>query len=879
MRPLSILLASLLACSPAAAAELLPPVRAVRVNEPIVVDGRLDESIWAQAPVESALVQSDPRQGDAPAQRTEVRIVFDDDAIYVAARLHDTRADSIVARLSRRDNESGSDHFAVGFDTFRDRRTGYYFAVSAAGTQYDGTYMNDDWDDDSWDGVWDAKVRREADGWTAEMRIPFSQMRGQGGDRRVWGVNFERFISRRNETDKLAFTPRGQSGFVSRFPDLVGLDGIRATHRIEVTPYTTGKAEYLVHRPGDPFHDGSRYTPAIGGDLRTSLGSKLMLNASINPDFGQVEIDPAVVNLSDVETYFGEKRPFFTEGTSVFNCGNNGASDYWNFNWPDPTFFYTRRIGRAPGGAPPDSTRYLDAPLATRILGAAKLTGQPLPQFNIGVVSALTQEETADYQLRNGRRGTATIEPLTSYTVLRGIRSFHHERQGLGLMTMETKRALDGTGLADQFNSNGLVVAMDGWTAVDPKKDWVLSGEAAVSRVDGTAARMRDLQTSSQHYFQRPDRGDLGVDPNATSLTGAVARLWLNRQTGPWMSNSAFGVISPGFDANDLGYSSRDDIVNGHIGLGYMWDKPTRFRKYFWVIGAVAEGWNFGGDHTLDQLFLKAQLEQINAWSWTSTNGYSRTSVADRWTRGGPSMKAPGGPWGSFHWDTNSKAKLYYATDLGWNRDEAGSYGFNAAPSVTFKPSGMVSLSFGPTAEWNHEDAHYIHASTDPLATATYGSRYVFARLEQRTVGAELRLDCSLSPALSLQLFAQPLVSSGSYSNYKELARAGSYDFLVYGRDGGSTVDLANDTADPDGAGPAPSLALERPDFTYRTVRGNAVLRWEYAAGSAFYLVWTQDRTGFTNDGRFHLGPSLGDLGRTPANNIVMVKVAHHFEL
>lgn len=857
----------------------LPPVRAVRATSPLVVDGVLDEAVWKGEGAYEAFTQQSPHQGDPPSQRTEVRVAYDDDAIYVGARLWDSQADSIVARLARRDSGSGSDAFMVFLDTFRDRRTGYYFGITAAGTLLDGVLMNDGWDDDSWDGVWSGRARRDAQGWTAELRIPLSQMRFVSGAGKPWGVNFNRDISRRLESDKLVYTPRGESGFVSRFPELVGLDGIRPARKIELLPYTTAKSEHLVHAPNDPFHDGSDFSPAAGLDLRTSLGSNLTLNASVNPDFGQVEIDPAVVNLSDVESYFDEKRPFFTEGSSAFRCGNNGASDYWNFNWPEPTFFYSRRIGRAPGGALPDDAAFADVPVATRILGAAKVTGQPRPGFDFGTLHAVTQKTMATFERGDGTRGSASVEPLSYYGALRGLKSFHRERQGLGVMTLETARAFDGTGLEDQFDRNGFVTAVDGWTALDAKKDWVVSGYVAGSRVDGTSARVTSLQRSSRRYYQRPDRDDLGVNPNATSLSGYVARLWLNRERGPWFSNSAVGVISPGFENNDLGFGSRSDVVNMHVGGGYNWNKKSSWKQHWFVLGALVQGWNYGGQHTLSQLFLESDLEQNNGLSWNVNGGYVGRTLSDRATRGGPAMLNPQGGWTRFHFDSNSRSKLFFWADFSPNFDVENSLTLTYDAGVTWKPRASLSLSVGPTYESNVQDAQYVTQVADPLATATYGGRYVFARLDQKTAGAEVRMDWSLSPGLSIQLYAQPLISSGRYSEYRELARPGSYEFLRYGRDGGSTMDPAGGTADPDGPGPAPAVNLGRPDFTFRTVRGNMVVRWEYLPGSTAYLVWTQDRTGFTGDGEFRLSPSLSDLGRTPANNVFMVKLSHHFEL
>lgn len=877
--PACLLASIALAAPPPPPRPVLPPVVALRASEPIVVDGLLDEAVWKGEGAVTELVQAEPHQGQPPSQRTEIRVAYDDAAIYVGARMWETHPDSIVARLARRDNLGGSDAIFVGFDTFRDRRTGYYFGISAAGTLLDGVFMNDSWDDDSWDGVWSGRARRDAQGWTAEMRIPFSQLRFAGGENMVWGVNFSREISRRNEEAKLVYTPRGESGFVSRFPELVGLEGVRPARRIEVLPYTTAKAEYLVHEPGDPFNDGSRYSPALGADLRTSLGPKLTLNATVNPDFGQVEIDPAVVNLSDVESYFQEKRPFFTEGLSVFRCGNNGASDYWGFNWPEPTFFYSRRIGRAPGGRLPRDAEFADVPFAARILGAAKVTGQPRPGFNVGTLHAVTQEERAEFQRADSTRGTAVVEPLAYFGVVRGLRSFNKERQGLGLMALETARALDGTGLDGQFNRNGFVGIVDGWTALDPKKDWVASGYLAGSRVDGSAARITSLQRSSRHYYQRPDRDDLGVDPDATSMSGMAGRVWVNREKGPWFSNSAVGFITPGFENNDMGFSSRTDVVNMHTGAGHSWNKANRWRKRWHALVAVAQSWNFAGQHTMNQVYFGSNLEQMNALSWDMSLGWVGRSVSDRGTRGGPAMLNPQGGWGNLYFDTNGNSKLFFSVGVEPNYDVEGSYELPANFRIVWKPSSSLSFTVRPSYSVNRNDAMYVTQAADPLATSTYGGRYVFAALDQRTAAAEMRMDFSVTPSLSIQAYVQPLVSSGRYSDYRELARPGTYEFLAYGRDGGSTIDPAGGTADPDGAGPAPAINLGHPDFTYRTVRGNLVVRWEYLPGSTAYVVWTQERSGDTDDGRFDLSPTLSELGRTPANNVFLVKLSHHFEL
>src|SRR5262245_4334701 len=456
-----------------------PPVIAVRLSEPVNIDGVLSEPVWQNPYAATDFKMRDPNEGEAPSQRTEVRVAYDDDAIYVGARCYDAHPESLLVRLSRRDVSVPADRFALYLDPYHDKRTGYYFLVNAAGTLFDGTLSNDGWEDNSWDGVWAAKTKVDSQGWTLEMRIPYSQIRFQKAAQCVWGINFRRVVARNSEEDFLVYQPKKESGFVSRWPELHGIENIQPPRSIEVLPYVTTRAEYTVHTPGDPFHDGSAYVPNGGGDLRMGLGSKLTLNATVNPDFGQVEVDPAVVNLSDVESYFSEKRPFFTEGSSIFEFGNQGASNYWGFNWPEPTFFYSRRIGRGPQGAYPDS-QYADSPIGTTILGAAKLTGKLAQSVNFGTLHAITGREFAQLA-GTGAQTSTEIEPPTYYGVARGLKEFRDRRQGFGLMTTLAVRdfptgtfsSTDPYALQNQLNSNSLMTGFDGWTFLDKDKVWV----------------------------------------------------------------------------------------------------------------------------------------------------------------------------------------------------------------------------------------------------------------------------------------------------------------------------------------------------------------------------------------------------------------------
>ncbi|MBI1799334.1 MAG: carbohydrate binding family 9 domain-containing protein [Candidatus Eisenbacteria bacterium] len=854
----------------------LPEMHAMRLAAPVVIDGGLAEPVWQKAVPVTNFVQRDPEQGASPSQKTEVRIAYDDKAIYIGARMWDTAPDSLLARLARRDVHVPADRFSVFLDPFHDGRNGYYFEINAAGTLYDGTLFNNEWDDGSWDGVWQGKAVVDRQGWTAEMRIPFSQLRFHRQERYLWGANFRRDIPRHNETDWVVFVPKNESGFVSRFPSLVGIESVNPGRFLEVLPYVTSRVEYVPASPGDPFNDGSRIKSQAGGDLRTSLGSNLTLNATVNPDFGQVEVDPAVVNLSDTETFFDEKRPFFVEGNTIYNFGNQGANNYSNFNWWDPKFFYTRRIGRTPQGSPPPAD-FVDAPAGTSILAAAKITGSVLGGWNIGTLHALTAKEAATYS-SGGVRGTAEIEPATYYGVARALRGFHGDRQGLGFMGTLAARQFDDPALRDQLSHTSFLGGVDGWTSLDHDKTWVLSGWSAFSNVRGTAARLLDLQQNSLHYFQRPDSRYLTVDSAATSLTGLGTRLWLNKQSGRIISNSAIGFMSPRLDLQDMGFQGMSNVLNLHTLLGYKWTENGRFKKYSDLSGAIFSSMNYDRDRTQLGLYVSSFTEFRNAYSWEKYLFVTPENTSDRQTRGGPLMKRPGGATLGTYFDTDGNKKLFYFVSASVGGDQAGSRDWSVNPGFEWKPGSSVLLRMGPNVSRGITDAQYVGQYVDPLATATSGKRYVFAEIDQTTVSADITLNWSFTPALSLQMFAQPLIASGKYTEFKELSRPNSYEFLVYGQDG-STFDPASGIADPDGAGPAPPIAIGSRDFNFLSLRGNAVLRWEYRPGSTLFLVWTQTRQDTEPSGDFDLNHSTRQLTQLDASNIFLIKATWYLGL
>ncbi|HEU5051407.1 MAG TPA: DUF5916 domain-containing protein [Gemmatimonadales bacterium] len=840
-------------------------VMASRTSVGITLDGALDEPAWQSAAPISSFTQKDPNEGQPATQRTEVRVLYDEGAVYFGAELFDTAPDSIVAQLARRDNHITADVFWVFLDPYLDRRTGFYFGVNAAGTLYDGTLYNDSWDDNTWDGIWDAQVRRTERGWTVEMRIPYSQLRFQERPDHVWGINFRRDIPRNSESSWLVFTPKNGSGFVSRFPELRGISGVKPPRRLEVLPYVTGKASFLDHAAGDPFNDGSRYTPSAGVDLKLGLGSNLTVDATVNPDFGQVEVDPAVVNLSDVESFFDEKRPFFIEGANIFNFGSGGANNFWGFNNPTPDFLYTRRIGRAPQlGASAPAGGYVDSPEGTHILGAAKLSGK-LGDWSLGTLSAFTKRESATIDDGAGGLSRSEVEPFTYYGAARMQRDIAGGRQGIGFLSTATIRSLSDAS-RDQLNSGAYALAMDGWTFLDAERMWALTAWFGASHVRGSEAQIERLQRNSIHYFQRPDAGHVEVDPSATSLSGLGGRVTLNKQRGEFYSNTAIAFLTPGFEVNDLGFQWTSDIVNAHQVIGYRLRTPTNWYRQITVNTSYVNSWDFDGNRVHQMLWMNSNIQFPNYyWAFLGGN-YLPDRLNNRRTRGGPLTVNPAGfsLFGGF--DSDGRKSVVFGVDASLGRFSQGSErSWSLGSYVEWKPMDRLSLRVSPEINRLRTGAQFIGTIDDPAAAATFGREYIFAPLNQTTVSSSVRMNWIFTPKLSLELYAQPLISSVEYGDLHALEAPRTYSFLPTDGIG----------PDPDGAGPDEPARVTANDFTFASLRGNAVVRWEYLPGSTLFLVWTQSRSASEDIGSFRLGESFDQLIGAKADNIFLVKLTY----
>jgi len=853
-------------------------IAAVPVSGPIAVDGVLSESVW-QTPGAGGFTQRDPSDGQPASEPTTVWVAFDRDNIYIAARLFDSEPARITGRLGRRDETTESDLFDVGLDPYHDRRSGYYFGVNPSGSIEDGTLANDEEFDATWDGVWESAARVDNLGWTVEMRIPFDQLRFKRRDVNLWGINFQRLVKRKNEESHFAWVPKEESGLVSNFAELTGLAGIAAGRRLEISPFGLAQAELYPVEPGNPFRTGRDLGAGGGFDLEGGLSSNLTLNLSVNPDFGQVEVDPAVINITDEETYYEEKRPFFVEGASIFDFGRGGPNVYRSFGWDNPEIFYSRRIGRTPQGSP-GGADFFDMPDWTTILSAAKIAGKIGRDFNLGVISALTEREYARVDV-DGARSTVEVEPFSHYGVARGLKEFGEGRSGLGFIVTSVARDLREGDLEAALGRSALALGLDGWTFLDRARGWALAGWAGLTEVRGSAEAITGLQLSSLHYFQRPDADWVEVDETATSLSGWAARLYVNKQKGNVVFNAALGAISPGFEANDLGYHTRGDVVNGHLEAGYRVLQPGRIFRNWTVTGSYYRNYDFGGNRVGEYIYLDGKGKFLNYWSATLHLDYEPPKYSHYLTRGGPIAFYPAGETVRGTLETDDRKPLVVRFSAYYRYHPSGGYNWSLGGGLTWKPSPNFSLSVGPSYTWRYSEGQWIRRVVDPLKASTYGVRYVLSDVVQKTLPVETRIDWTFTPRLSLQAYLQPYLAVGDFSAFKELRAARTFDFDYYG-DGDSTIAYADGvyTADPDGpAGPAEPFTFADPDFNLKSLRGTAVLRWEYRPGSILYLVWTQKREDYAHPGDFEFWRDMGDLFRARGLNIFMLKVSYRFEL
>ena len=832
-----------LALSAAAAAGTSARVEAVALSaasDAVRVAGELNAAVWETVPPTSGFVQREPNDGGDPSQRTEFRVAYDATTLFVKIRAYDTEPGKIITYLTRRDNESPGDWVRVLIDSYHDRRTAYQFGVNPSGVKMDRYWFNDNRRDDSWDAVWDVSVSRDQDGWSAEFRIPFSQLRFNPAQTNTFGLAVSRDIGRLKETSTWPLLSRSANGYVSSFGELGGLSMDRSVKRLELMPYMV--TNLTREEPdGNPLIKHSDPGAALGMDVKYTLTPGLTFTGTVNPDFGQVEADPAVVNLTAFETFFAERRPFFVEGSGTFNFGLDCEDGQCT------GLFYSRRIGRSPQGIDDlDSGDdiYTASPVYTSILGAGKLTGR-VGRYSIGVMQAFTQEEFARIQTGPSLARSA-VEPSTSYTVGRVRREFENQ-SSIGAMLTATKR------------SNALAFLPG--TALSSGVDWDLrfktrysfTGYLVGSDVRGEPEAIQRIQENSRHYFQRPGITSESLDPTRRSLSGSAGRLGVSKIGGEHVRfESNVGFKTPGFEINDLGFLRRADQRNMSNWLQVRSDTPNKWFRTRNINFNQYAGWNFDGDRLFSGGNVNAHVTWVNNWSMGGGYNVNVLEFDDRATRGGPGVYNGGFRtiWHYLNTDSRRPFTLNYFVGGGSNGEGQTFAEFN--PSVTYRPLAALTINPGLRFSKNAYGAQWVENVTDN------GEHYVFGALDQKTVALTTRVNYTMTPTLSLELYAEPFVSAGDYSAFKELVNGRSRVF-----DSRYAAYAYNYAPGDD------------PNFNVKSFRTTNVLRWEYKPGSTLFVVWQQARENEEVPGGFRFGRDVHDIFGVPPKNTFLVKLAY----
>lgn len=835
------------------------------VDVPPTIDGLLDDEAWDQVSWDEEFQMFDPYDDRPASQDTRFKVVFDHENIYVAMRAFDTAPDSIVSRLTRRDNIDG-DMVAFQFDSYHDLQTAFTFIVSAAGSKLD-LFMTEDGnnEDITWNPVWWTKTNIDDRGWTMEAKIPFSQLRFDRSSGGIWGFQLAREIYRNNETSLWQPLSKEAPGWVHLMGEIHGLGSIDPKKQAEIIPYAVIGSQWFEKEPENPFR-AEGYDRYLNGGLDAKVGitNNFTLDMTVNPDFGQVEADPSLVNLTAFETFFQEQRPFFVEGKNLF--------DYSLTSHSMDNLFYSRRIGRRPHHYPNlVEGEYADLPQFTNILGAAKITGKTKEGLSVGIMESITSRERAEIDL-DGDRRFEIVEPLSNYFASRVSKEFQKGNTILGGILTSTNRFTREEHL-DYLHSSALAGGVD-FQQYFADRSYVLSLSAYLSHVRGSEEALIRTQRSSVHYFHRPDADHLTLDSSRTVLTGHGINFRFAKQSGKFNFGTMFYYRSPGMELNDLGFlTSTDEIVQVAF-LGYRFIEPFSIFRGLFLNATQYNAWDFGGDHQLFGFEISAQAQFKNLWYAGLFNNIESDIFSNTTLRGGPGMILPGSYSLNGFISSNTRKKFVAELSGQFNTGrEKSSTRFGLDLELTYKPISNLSISLYPEYSQRTSELQYVtqqHFDQE--------DRYVFASIDQKTMSMSLRLDLIITPELTLQFWGQPFIASGDYRDFKYITDPtadvfaerfhnyvpGEIEYL-------NTEDLYHITES--------STSLDyyfgNPDFNVKEFLSNLVFRWEYRPGSFIYLVWSQTRSGYDPYGQFRLGDDFSDMWEIHPTDVVMLKVSY----
>jgi len=835
---------------------------------PPVIDGRLDDPCWREGSWFDDYVQYMPVEGGKPSQRTALKILYDASNLYVAIRAFDSEPDRIDRRAGRRDDQSAGDVVGLCFDSYLSHLSGFEFDLTAAGTQVDLILMNHNQWDFSWNAVWEGKTALEDSAWTAEMRIPFSQLRYTHKDEQVWGLHAWRWINRLEEEDQFTLIRRNGPGHLYDMGYLRGLKGLPKSRQIEFLPYSYMRLQTFAADDLPASGKNRDWNRSAGLDGKIGIKSNFTVDYTLNPDFGQVEADPSELNLSAFELFYSEKRPFFLENRILFD-----------FQLGEESLFYSRRIGHAPTFEPPVAEgAHLDKPGMTTILAAAKLTGKDRNGLSVGLIEGLTQKEHATLTRADGEHSRITVEPLSNYLVGRLLKEMNEGNTVAGAMLTAVHRQIGERNLLF-MNRSAFTGGMD-FSHYLARKKYQIEFKVIGSQVSGDVVALQRLQNASARYFQRPDAAHLNFDSTRTTLAGYGGELQFKKSSyGHWRYGTGLAWKSPALELNDLGYLRSADEIGGEIEVAWVESAPGRFFSRYEVEMGMGQRWDFGWtplalDGDLDVSFTLNN--RYSLWGGVERSG---RSLDTRLLRGGPALHVQGywGANGGISTDPGRRLRgsLHYYTH---RFDDGRSANTGITPGLSCKITEAIQFTAEMGVSHEKEMLHFMGA---PLWQGR--PRYLLAALDRRTAEMTLRLDYALSPALTIQYYGSPYISFGGYQSYRRVAdpAAAAVDRMAprlapgewHSNRAAGTIEIDENR---DGI---VDYNLEQPDFNFREFRSNLVLRWEIRPGSALYLVWSHDRSSYQSIGRRDWTYNWNRLLATSGGNLFLAKLSYWFAI
>jgi hypothetical protein len=827
-----------------------------------LIDGKLEDDCWIKdGEWSQVFLQNTPIERGQPTYPTRIKILYDDKNIYFALRAWDPEPEKIIRFVGNRDDNSIGDLISVAFDTYHDFRAAPEFNINAGGNKTDLIVTDGLSVNLSWNAVWEGKTAVNDSSWTVEYRIPFSQLRyNQTDSNMVWGLHARRIVRRIQETDQWSLIPRKNSGHVYSFGTMTGLEGVPKPRLVEFLPYLAGKATMAPAIEGSPYSKSPRWNGNAGLDSKIGVGDFTM-DITLNPDFGQIEADPSVMNLTAFETFYDEKRPFFLEGKHIFD-----------FSADNNLMFYSRRVGHAPSYSPPvdNVNSFSQVPEVTNIINAVKLTGTTRNGVSVGILQSTTQEERAKLTI-DGVETNPVVEPLTNYLIGRIQKTANKGNTQVGTMFTSTNRFISDPQL-EYLNRNSYTAGID-FLSYTKDREYFLDFKGILSHINGEEKAMIALQRNALHYYQRPDAaGYLGVDSTLRSLTGTGGYLSAGRQGNKrFIFAEKVSWWSPGFDLNDVGYLLMADVVENLTTLGIRQTEPKKLLRNYTLTLGQKNSWNYGGLSTYNDLNLQFKTQFTNRMDLSVTESYVFFELSTRLLRGGPAFRLSPYWKNAILFNTNKSKRVIFSLNNTSNLSTDGiSRLYSVQPALNFRVGNHLYIITDFKYTNNIDNFLYVNQKM-----AGSELTYIMGRIKQQTYAWTFRFNYNITPDMSIQYYGSPFISSGKYTDFKRAADTHADDinarYHSYTDEEISYDESQNSYAVNEGNA---AYSFGNPDFSFRQYRSNLVARWEYRPGSTIYLVWENNRNSRESAYNSSLNYNMSELFGVQPTNVFMVKVS-----